>query len=196
MQILLEMGPEFRQTIAELGSMGDAVSRASGIGLDNAVHYAASHVVSQYLTGQVLKTRSKMLKNAVQGWLVSDSEGIVGVKPNSGVEKYKWLLGDESKTITPRRGKFLAIPIGENLTGAGVARFTSPRQVPDGFFVSSKGRLLFGIRHGKKGKFRPYFTLVKSVDIQGSGALYDGVMDSVDDMASAIQAEVDKVVDK
>jgi len=65
-------------------------------------------------------------------------EGIVGVRPNSAVEKYKWLLSDESKTITPKRGKFLAIPIAENLTGAGVARFSSPRQVPDGFLLKQR----------------------------------------------------------
>jgi len=103
-------------------------------------------------------------------------------------------LSDEEKTITPKKGKFLTIPIGENLTGAGVARFSSPRQVPDGFFVKTKGRLLFGVKRGKKGKFRPLFVLVKSVFVQGTGALYDGVQDSLDDITESMQAEIDRKV--
>lgn len=38
--------------------------------------------------------------------------------------------GDPPTTITPKRGKFLAIPVGAGLTRAGVARFRSPRDLP------------------------------------------------------------------
>jgi hypothetical protein len=194
MMIQLELGPEFKKTIAELGGLGDAVALAASTGLGKAVKFSATHVISKYLTGQALRTRSGMLKKAVDGWMVSDFEGVVGVQPNSAVDKYKWLLGEESKTIVPTKGKFLAIPIGENLTGAGVAKFTSPRQVPNGFFIRVGGRLLFGYKNGKKGKFRAMFTLVKSVFVQGSGALADGVLESTDNMSGIIKDEVEKVL--
>ena len=194
MMIQLELGPEFQKTVAELGGLGDAVSRACGTGLQKAAKFAAGHVVKNYLSGQALKTRTGMLKKAVDGWPVSDTEAIVGVRPHQGVNKYAWLLGDESRTIVPRNAKFLTIPIGENLTGAGVARFSSPRQVPGGFFVKSHGRLLFGYKVGKKGKFRALFTLVKSVFVQGTGALADGVLESTDDMTGIIQDEVGKAI--
>jgi len=81
-------------------------------------------------------------------------------------------------------------------SGTGVARFTSPRQVEDGFFLKSKrGQLLFGRKNGKRGKFRPLFVLVTSVFVQGSGALYDGVMASLDDIADAIETEIGKIKD-
>jgi hypothetical protein len=38
------------------------------------------------------------------------------------------------------------------------------------------------------------FVLVKSVFVQGSGALYDGVNDSLDDITGSMQSEIDKVV--
>jgi len=193
MFIQLEMGPGYRQAVEELGLMGRAVTAACSQGLKQGVKIAAGKVISEYLSGQSLKRRSGNLARAIDGWLEGELEGVVGVKDDAGVAAYKWLLTDEQKTITPKKGKFLTIPIGENLTGSGVARFSSPRQVPDGFFVQTKGRLLFGYKKGKKGKFRALFVLVKSVFVQGSGALYDGVMDSEDDITNKIQAEIDKV---
>jgi len=192
MMIQLEMGPNFARVVDELGSMGTAVIEACSAGLASGVKLAASNVSKNYLSGQVLRTRTKMLKNAVDGWLAGPLDGVVGVRANSAVDKYKWLLSDESKTIVPKRAKFLCIPIGEGLTGAGVARYISPRQVPDGFFVKTGGKLLFGYKKGKRGKFRPLFVLVKSVFVQGSGALYDGVTDSLGDISGAIEEQIDR----
>ena len=190
MIIQMEMGPNFQKVVSELGSMGQAVLVACSEGLKRGVKIAAGKVSSEYLSGQALKRRTGQLARAIDGWMEGPLEGVVGVKPNSAVEKYKWLLGDEQKTILPKRGKFLAIPIGENLTGAGIARFSSPRQVPDGFFVRTGGKLLFGTKRGKRGKFRALFVLVKSVFVQGSGALYDGVTDSLDDISGEMENEI------
>jgi len=190
MKVVLQMGPGFARAAEELGSMGRNLLEAASEGLEDAVGIAANTVQDEYLTGQSLKSRTGALRRAVDGWLESDFDGVVGVRENSAVSKYAWLLGDEEKTITPKKGKFLTIPIGENLTGAGVARYSSPRQVPDGFFVRTKGRLLFGYKVGKRGKFRPLFTLVKSVTVQGSEALADGVFDSLDDMSGAIESNI------
>jgi hypothetical protein len=193
MLVQLEMGPNFKQTVRELGSMGENLLASCHEGLRKAVKVAAGRVVSDYLSGQALRRRTGTLSRAVDGWMAGPLEGVVGVHKNSGTDKYKWLLGDEQMTITPKNAQFLTIPVGENLTGAGVARFISPRQVPDGFFFKSKaGRLMFGRKQGKRGKIRPMFVLVKNVFIQGSGALYDGVMNSLDDMAG----EIDKAVDR
>lgn len=104
------------------------------------------------------------------------------------------LLAD-IKTITPKKAKFLTIPIGENLTPAGAARFSSPRQVPDGFFVRSNNQLLFGRKNGQRGKFRPLFVLVKSVTIEASEALPDGVAASVDDIRGEIEDEIGRIKD-
>lgn len=199
MQIQLERGPEYQKTLAYLGGLGDAVSRATSVGLGEAVNYAANNVVVNYLTGQALKTRSKMLKNAVQGWMVGGFEGIVGVQPDSAVDKYKWLLGDEQHWILPRKGRCLTIPIGEALTGAGVAKWPSVKAAEDALGVDifrPRGKNVLGYILGKSklSKFRPLFILVESVFVQGTGALADGVLESTDKMTGLIQDEVDKVV--
>ena len=191
MMITLELGPIFDKTVRELGSMGQALQEAVSKGLEKGLKLATSNVIENHLTGQDLKSRTGNLRRAIDGWMEDKFAGVVGVRENSAVDAYKWILGTETKTILPKRGKFLAIPIGENLTGAGVARYTSPRQVSEGFFFKGKsGGLFFGIKHGKKGKVRPYFSLVPSVTIVGSGALAAGVLDSVDDMTGAIETEI------
>jgi hypothetical protein len=194
MLISLQLGPETQETIRTLGDMGRSVAAAVDAGLKLGVEVAAGTVKENYLSGQALKRRTGNLARSIQGVVTGPGEGMIGVPAGTAVDKYQWLLGDEQKTITPTRGQYLAIPIGENLTGAGVARYSSPRQVEGGFFVATKGRLLFGYKRGAKGKFRPLFTLVKSVLVQGSGALYDGVMESLDDMTAAIQQSVDKAI--
>jgi hypothetical protein len=192
--ITLQMGEGFPATLATLSSLGRNVFAAVSSGLEKGVRIVAGRVSSDYLSGQSLKVRGGMLRKSLDGWLDSPIDAVVGIPAGSAVDSYKWLLGNETKTILPRKGKFLTIPIGENLSGSGVPRYTSPRQVQGGFFVKTKGRLLFGFKNGKKGKFRPLFTLVKSVTIQGSGALSDGVFDNLDKITGSIQAEVDRMI--
>ncbi|HIJ66811.1 MAG TPA: hypothetical protein HPP51_00810 [Planctomycetes bacterium] len=195
MIIQIEMGKDFENTLAELSSMGKDLSDAASKGLEKGVEHAATIVKRDYLSGQSLERRTSQLARSVDGWLADKFDGIVGVRRASAVAKYAWLLGDEVKKIVPRNAKFLAIPIGENRTPAGATRFSSPRLVPDGFFVKTKsGRLLFGYKKGTRGKFRPLFTLVKSVTVFGSGALADGLLDSLDDICRLIKTEINKKI--
>ncbi len=194
MRLSISTDSQTERTIAELGLMGQAVRAALSKGLGLGGQHAASVVKEKYLTGTALKTRSGQLKKAVASWPVGDTEVVIGVEERSAVDSYKWLLGDEQKTIVSTKSKFLCIPIAENLTGSGVPRFTSPRQVPDGFFVRTGGQLLFGRKQGKRGRFRPLFTLVTSVLVQGSGALFDGVDEALPDMTDIMQDQVDKAV--
>jgi len=195
-RVILGIDRQSLANIESLQGMGGAVIKACSKGLGKAVNLAAGNVKANYLSGQSLFRRTGHLAASVAGWLVGELDGIVGVPEPSVTDRYKWLLGDEEKTIVPVKARFLCIPIGENLTGAGVARFSSPRQKPEGFFIHTHGRLLFGYKQGKKGKFRPLFALVKSVLVQGSGALADGVLDSIDDMTTAVQTEIDTAVSK
>lgn len=197
MMIQIELGAETEKTIAELGILGGNVLQAVSTGLLKGSQISAAYVVENFLSGQALKRRTGRLAGAIEGLLLKPFEAVIGVHKRSDalVNKYAWLLGDEQMTITPKSSKFLAIPVGEGLTKAGVARYKSPRDVPEGFFVKSKaGQLLFGIKRGKRGKFRPLFVLVKSVFVQGTGALADGVLESQDKITDAIQTEVDKAV--
>lgn len=81
-----------------------------------------------------------------------------------------------STTITPKRGKFLAIPVGPALTAAGVAR-VSPRMVADLRYVQSRrGQPMLVKEVGKgrgkgAGKVQVWFLLRRSVTIRGVGYL-------------------------
>jgi len=196
MMIELSLGPEFQQTLAELQAAGRDLVPAVSKGLAEGVKFAAGKVISEYMSSQSLKRRSGNLARAVEGWLEKPLEGIVGVRENAAVSKYKWLLGDEQMTITPKKGRALTIPIGEALTGAGIAKYDSVKNAEDVLgtkIFRLKGRNVLGYKVGKKGKFRPLFVLVKSVFVQGSGALIDGVLDSVDAMSAAIEKRIDAV---
>jgi hypothetical protein len=192
-QIQIAIGHELQKTVAELTDAGRAMHGAINAGLADAGELAAGNVIATKLRGQSLKMRSGLLAKHVTSWQSGDLQVTVGVPDDSPVEKYKWQLGDEQFTILPVKGRYLTIPIGENLTPTGVPRYSSPRQKTDGFFIRTGGKLLFGYKVGKKGKFRPLLALVTSVQAQGTGALIDGVLESQDDMAAAIQDQVDKV---
>ena len=68
--------------------------------------------------------------------------------------------------ITPKRGKFLAIPMGPALTPAGVPRFRSPRDVPGLRFQlvrgGAMGRLVRDVG-GRNSRAETWFLLVRRV---------------------------------
>ncbi|MFA5252840.1 MAG: hypothetical protein WC454_09700, partial [Phycisphaerae bacterium] len=189
MKIQIELGSGFNKVVSDLKAAGGKIKDACSRGLAKGVKFASNKVISEHLTGQDLATRSGNLKRAVDGWMAGELDGVVGVHDQSAVDKYKWLLGTEQYTITPKKSKFLAIPIAEGLTPSGVARYGSPREVNDGFFFKGKsGGLFFGVQSGKtkRSKINVLFTFVKSVTITGSGALAAGVLESADNITESI----------
>jgi hypothetical protein len=196
MQIVIDMGPKYKETLRALSSMGDRIDSAVSEGLAAGVKLASARVAKEHMSGQDLASRTGNLRRAIDGWMEGNLDGVVGIREKSAVEKYKWILGSEQKTIRPTSGKFLAIPIADGLTPAGVARFKSPRDVPDGFFFKGKsGGLFFGKRRGKtdKSKLMVFFIFKKKVTITGSGALAAGVLESVDEMTEAIGKKLEAI---
>ena len=100
MRLLIQMGSTFDQARASLGAAGGQIITGASRGLAVGVELAAAHVVEEHLSGQDLNRRTSNLARAVDGWMEGDMEGVVGVRENSAVDHYKWLLGPETKTIT------------------------------------------------------------------------------------------------
>ena len=199
MIITLQIDPASLRTIQKLSGMGQAITEACSKGLQKGVQIAADAVIRDYLSGQALRSRTGLLAKNVISWMVGDLEGVIGVPEGTPVDKYKWLLTDEQKTITPKRARCLTIPIGEALTGDGAAKYESAANAEAELGVTlfrPKGTNVLGYKVGKKGKFRPLFALVKSVFVQGSGALADGVLENIDNMMDAISAEIDTAIKK
>lgn len=207
MQITLEMGPDFANTLASLGRVADDVRRAVHAGMEIGADNIGLHISKNLLMGQYLKPRSRNLSKAVGGWMEGSLHAVIGVRPNSGVDDYAWLLGDnpenQPKTIRPKNAKYLAIPIGEALTTNGVAKWASPRDAEKDLgaknFVmipmKTGNQYLLGYRRGKteRARFRPLFVLVKSVQIYDTGAIVDGTYEKLDGMTQDIQSQLDKI---
>lgn len=208
MQIVLELSENTKQTIRQMADDGKNLAGAVSRGLHQGVIGAATNVSRNFLSGQSLKMRRGNLAKAVTGFMAGEYDGVVGVNPDSPeagiVSKYQWLLGDETKVIKAKKpGGMLAIPIGKDmggyaLTGAGNLKDeyggsgSLRDRLPNAFVIKSNGRLLLGIQPTKRSKFKPLFVLVPSVTVMGSGALYDGVSDSLDNITESINNEIEK----
>jgi len=101
----------------------------------------------------------------VQGNRLPDLGMVLGFGPPAvagwpgGSERYA-RTHLEGRTITPKRGKFLAVPVDQGLTSSGIPRFASLRDVPDIDFVphlfkSGMGYLAIQRQTTAKGGFRP-----------------------------------------
>ena len=117
-------------------------------------------VVRNFLSGQALKVRSGTLRRSV--YPIYEERGnkvFSGVA--FGVKYAKTHIGRKGtyEIIKPKRTKFLAIPMGEALTPAGVSRYRSPRDVPNTFV---KGEVIFQ-RRGKRAV--PMFILKRQVKV-------------------------------
>lgn len=106
------------------------------------------HIVKNRLRGGTssnsLGKRTGQLRNSFGSRALArglDGTVVVGFGPPAtpwigGAERYAAVHeGLVDMPITPKRGKFLAIPVAENLTGSGVARISSPRGLADPAFV-------------------------------------------------------------
>lgn len=139
--------------------------------------------------------RSGALRQAITSRRDADLSGFVGVSRGPASRYARTILGDQRTTITPKSAKHLWIPIADNLTRSGQPRM-SPREAmsrrgPNGgrllrIFESRRGNLVAvlkpagggghvpGVRHGRG---RLLFVLKGSVEIQGTDALAEGVIE-------------------
>ena len=173
--------------------------RAIARGLTTGLHSTAGVVKRRVGNSSLLKRRSGHLTGAIKAYKDSplDLFGYIGVGDDNDVAPYAWLLGKrESKTITAKSGRLLAIPVGEGLTAAGVARYNSPRDVPGGFWFKNpkSGKILFGKNVG--GQLNILFVGKESVTIESSGILPDVIQERIPKMAQAIEKEVIKTIAK
>ena len=90
--------------------------------------------------------------------------------------------------ISPRNGKFLAIPIGAR-------RGTSPRDTPNGFFVkTSRGNLMYGTSNGDT--FIPLFLLKETVTIPPRMGLLDMFKRHERQIVRDMQAAVNQAISR
>lgn len=212
MQIEITTGQEYQRLLARLGNMASNLVASVDRGLEVGTISAASHIATSRLTGQDLNVRSGRLRRAVSGGLISTGTAFVGVQDNSPVKDYAWLLMGGTRTITPKKSKYLAIPLSAALTPTGQSRYPGgPRSIEGLFCIKSKAGNLILMRDKDGGKSRgidkrykdkrkkarrleALFVLKKSVTVTASNALPEGVIERVPNITAEIQNNLDQLI--
>ncbi len=201
MEIKVELGKNFRALELALRKAPIETANAISDGLGKALTDSEYHVKVAVGGGQYLKRRSGHLTQAITSYKDSADRfiGYVGIGRARIVKPYAWLLGKkETKTITPKSGRFLAIPIADGLTARGVPRYTGPRDVPKeagGFFFNKNETLFYGKKTGK-GTFDLLFVLKEEVTITASGVLPETMQQQIPSMVKIIKQAVIKTLMK
>ena len=131
---------------------------------------------TERLNGNPLKRRTGNLANQWTTVNVATADrSSFSVKSTAGLDqsgKGYSLLQEHGGEVRPKNGKYLWIPIGDNLTAAGVPRMTPTQAIQAGGFISWKrGPIFFGV--DQKGRSRksgglgihPLFVLKRSVNV-------------------------------
>lgn len=197
MSVELHIDVDVEAVVARFGELaGEKFDRALQAGMVEGLDYAASEVVQ--LANPAEHSRTGMLLNSVVGELdePDNLKGFVGVPEDSPASKYAYLLTDEVKVITPVAARALTIPIGVNLTAAGVPTYPNVAALKEAFpgKVHRRGRAI-GVE-SEAGVFAAYFGLASSVTVDGWNVLVPGVEAAHDDMVGAVQDSVDELTAK
>lgn len=138
---------ELRKTLARAGLVGEAIAKqaATTSPRSRSGRLRAS-------IGSKVEFRSNDLA------LVLSAGGAKG----GGVVRYA-ALQEFGGTVRPTRAKWLAIPVGPALTGAGVPRYPGPRSVPGLSFVKSRSSQTAVLVSRETGQV--FYVLKKSVRI-------------------------------
>jgi len=131
---------------------------------------------------------------SIGAWPASELLAYVGVPAESPAIRHAWLLTEEDKHIVPHGHPFLAIPIGDNVTGGGIGGglFASPRDIPRDQ-IAWRGRTV-GTVTAKRGIYHPLFALVEEVWIFGRGALEAAAEAAPGPAAETVQRHVDALL--
>lgn len=139
----------------------------------------AEGLAKSSLSGSVLRPRTGNLRRAIVTRVEPPQGAIVvgAIRAGGGAKDVRYASLHEqdgvtgtTRTVRPKKPDgFLAIPMGPALTASGVAKFASPRQVPDLRFIPIRGgsqaMLVKRTGRGKNASWVPWFHLVRSVTI-------------------------------
>jgi hypothetical protein len=194
---------------------------ALSAGVDRGLRETAAYIMANkfraYTAGQrgvvngVAGMRSRSLRDSIDSVMTDDLAGNVGVRKGPAIKYARMQLGADATTIKPVSAKWLWIPVGKNLNPSGETR-KSPTEaleekLADGgralqLLIGPGGEGVAFMRTGgkyqrgeKRGQTKGYvaFVLKKSVTVQGSDALAQGVQESAPRIRQILQEKIDEV---
>ena len=125
------------------------------------------------LGGARLTPRTGHLRRSVQGRATIKSDvPTATLRAGGDRDDVRYArIHDVGGVITPKRGRFLAIPVGAALTASGVPRYSSPRQVAGLRFIPTRGGragILVRDVGGRNARSEVLFRLVRQVRINAT----------------------------
>lgn len=121
------------------------------------------------VTGSILKRRSGHLAQSIESSIYQDSGGVITARIGSGVRSGFRMpyteIHETGGTITPKRVKYLTVPLAAALTSSGVPRKASVREWPNTFVGRSKGGALIIFQKAGKGRMIPLYVLKRSINV-------------------------------
>lgn len=134
-------------------------------------------VVRGLLSGNRLAVRSGRLRNSVGMEVKATGEGIeLEVWAGRDANVRYAALQEHGGVVRPKRGRFLAIPVGPAKTGAGVTKggWESPRTAPVKLrFVPIRGGTMGRLVMDQRGKSTTAYILVRSVKVKPTHYMRD-----------------------
>lgn len=159
---------EFGAALLKLGNEG---VRQAAVGTATAVSNQVVREAKLNLSGRVLRVGSGRLRASAQGSVDVSGDRVTAVARvgGGGVGEVPYAsIHEHGGVIRPKRGRFLAIPMGPALKGGkngGAGMW--PRDIPGLTFIPIKGgaqgMLVKRMGRGKSASWVPWFHLVRSV---------------------------------
>lgn len=154
--------------------------------------------VRRRLTGEVLKYRSGALRRSADGEAKVISNGWqIELRAGEGPDKVKYArIHEMGGTITPKRGRFLAIPLPPVLNARGIAK-SKPRDQALTFVPihgGAAGLLVKPSGRGKRRAFVAHWFLAPRVTIPARPYLKPSMHEVADEAPKRLQAAVRRLV--
>lgn len=189
--------------MSEIGRLADRMERVPGevqravrVSLTTLGKRGQRLVKEGYLSGERLMVRSGRLRaSVVTAQETAGTTERLYLRAGGGSADVRYAaLQEYGGVVTPKNGKYLAIPLSPAKTRAGVARYASPRDVAGLFFFTAKsGKHYLGMRSGKgkRAKVKAWFALVPSVTIRPKRYMRD----AMDQMVAAADTVIGEAVE-
>lgn len=137
-----------------------------------------------------MEMRSRQLLTSVRSELDRDGDTLRGIVSAGGsfggLEVRYARLQELGGTIRPVNASLLAIPVDAGLTGPGIPRYTSPRQMPFAAFrpVSGRPKLRYVVYDARNNDV--YFLLVTETEVRGKYFMRDALAEVYANLAAEL----------
>lgn len=150
------------------------------------------------VTGPILSRRTGHLAQSIESNISYDGDDLMAEIGSGVANKFRMPyanIHEDGGVITPKKAKYLTIPLEAALTRAGVPKKASARDWANTFIRKSKGGNLIIFQAAKSGKIIPLYVLKRSVSIPGRQYLSRTVLQMRERFLMAMNGAIQRGID-